>query len=150
MRKDKKILPPIYFFICLIATVMLYIFFPITKIVYYPLNLLGIVFVIFGIVINIWADNAFKTNKTTVKPFEKPSVLITSKSFSFSRHPMYLGFVSVLLGLSILLGTLSPFLTPVLMFIILETKFIPHEEETLEEIFGQKYKDYKNKIRRWL
>ncbi len=150
MKNNNKLLPPTYFLILLITTLVLHVLFPIAKIVLYPLNLLGFVFMAFGIIIIIWADKVFKIRKTTVKPFERPSVLITERPFNFSRHPMYLGFVLILLGLAILLGSLSSLITPIAMFIILEIQFIPHEEETLEKVFGQEYRNYKQRVRRWL
>lgn len=92
----------------------------------------------------------FKQKNTTVKPFEKSSGLITEGPFRFSRHPMYLGFVSILFGLAIFLGSITPFLAPMLMFVTLEEKFIPQEEKNLEKIFGKKYRNYKHSVRKWI
>jgi len=150
MKKNNPILPPTYFLTLLLIEPLLHFIFPITKLIFYPWNLIGLFPVIFGIVLNLWADSVFKREKTTVKPFEKPVTLITKGPFLFSRHPMYLGFVLILLGLAILLGSTSPFLAPIVMFIVLEIKFIPYEEKNLEVTFGQKYINYKDKVRKWL
>ena len=145
-----KIQPPTFFLIYLVLAIVLHILLPIVKIIFFPLNLFGVILIILGILINLWADNAFKKKKTTVKPFEKPLVLIIRGPFKFSRHPMYLGFVFVLFGAAFLLGSLSIFLMPIAMFITLQVKFIPFEEKNSEELFGQKYKDYKKSVRQWL
>ena len=129
---------------------ILHFLLPIAEIIQAPYTYLGIPLIVFGIVLNIWADSLFKTNKTTVKPFEGSCVLISEGPFRFSRHPMYLGFVSILLGLAILLGSLVAFLTPIAMFLTLETMFIPHEERNLGEVFGEKYEGYRKRVRRWL
>jgi protein-S-isoprenylcysteine O-methyltransferase Ste14 len=92
----------------------------------------------------------FKQKKTTVKPYENPTELLTSGPFRISRHPMYLGMVAVLLGEAILLGSLITLIFPVLFIIISELLFIPFEEENLEKFFGKKYGEYKKKIRRWI
>ena len=63
---------------------------------------------------------------------------------------MYLGFVSILLGAAIFLGSLTVFIMPVVIFFILEKKFIPNEEKILEENFGEEYHNYKKQVRRWL
>jgi len=63
---------------------------------------------------------------------------------------MYLGFVSILFGLAVLLGSITVFLSPLAMIAILERKFIVYEEKNLEGLFGEDYIRYKNKARRWL
>ena len=149
MIKQDKILPPTFLFICLLLTFVFHLFLPLMSIgsCYRPL---GIVFITFGSVINIWTDNLFKKNKTTVKPNKTPLKLITTGSFSFSRHPMYLGFILILVGTAVVLGSLSSFIAPVIMFITLQKKFIPFEEKNLERIFRKEYVEYKDRVRQWL
>lgn len=150
MRQNRKLFPPNFLFIYLLLAIILHIIFPIKIIVAGNYRLFGILFIILGIIINIWSDNLFKQEKTTVKPDEIPTKLITNGPFHISRHPMYLGFVLILAGIAIFLGSLSSFISPVLMFIILNTKFIPSEEEAMKRCFGQKYREYQNQVRRWL
>ncbi|MDD5173200.1 MAG: methyltransferase, partial [Patescibacteria group bacterium] len=69
---------------------------------------------------NIWTDNIFKKGKTTVKPHEKPSTLIVSGPFRLSRHPMYLGMAAILFGVSILLGSLTLFIFPIIFGILMQ------------------------------
>ncbi len=150
MERAKKPLPPTYFLIYLGAAIALHFLFPVARIVQAPYTFLGLLLIVSGVVLNVWADSLFKREKTTVKPFEKPSTLVTEGPFRFSRHPMYLGFVSILLGLAVFLGSLVPFLTPVAMILTLETMFIPYEESEMEATFGEAYRHYKKRVRRWL
>jgi protein-S-isoprenylcysteine O-methyltransferase Ste14 len=147
---NKKILPPTYFIILFLLSIGLHFSFPIKNIILYPYNYLGFIFIIFGSVINFWADYLFKKKNTAVKPFEKPSGFIVKGPFSISRNPMYLGFTSILFGLAILLGSIIAFLMPFALIIILERKFIVFEEKNLEEVFGKEYLDYKKRVRKWL
>ena len=98
----------------------------------------------------VWADGLFKKVSTEVKSFDKPTILVTEGPFRISRHPMYLGFVALLLGVAIMLGSLAAFIAPIAMFITLATIFIPFEESMCEETFGQEYLDYKTRVRCWL
>jgi len=150
INTNRKLLPPAYFQICLIFEIISHFLFPVAKIISKPLNYFGILMIFFGLGLNIWADSLFKKRKTTVKPFEKPSVLVTDGPFLISRHPMYLGFVLILLGLAIFLGSLTSFVSPIIMLFILSRLFIPEEEESLEQSFGKKYRKYKNRVRCWL
>ena len=144
------ILPPTYFIISLLLSVGLHFVFPVKKVIYPPYTYLGIVFIIFGIVLNIWSDSLFKKKKTTVKPYENPAEIETSGPFRISRHPMYLGMVAILLGVAIVLGSLITFVFPVLFVILMEIMFIPLEEKNIEKVFGKKYLEYKKKVRRWI
>ena len=96
------------------------------------------------------ADAAFKREKTTVKPFEKSTALVVSGVFTISRHPMYLGMVIILLGIAILMGTLTPFIVVVIFGILMELVFVEPEERMLEEQFGATWIAYKMKVRKWV
>ena len=105
---------------------------------------------VFGCVINVITDNLFKHRKTTVKPYEKPTSFITSGPFKISRHPMYLGMLLILLGVAVLLGSLLTFIPCLAFIILMELIFISLEEKNLEKEFGNKYLEYKKKVRRWI
>jgi protein-S-isoprenylcysteine O-methyltransferase Ste14 len=146
----KKIMPPTYFFILLFLSIALHFLFPVIKIIYPPYTYLGFALIAFGAIINIWSDFLLKKNKTTVRPDEKPSQLVTSGPFSITRNPQYLGFTAILLGVAVLHGTLIMFAFPAFFVIIIEIIFIPMEEKNLESIFGDEYIAYKKRTRRWI
>ncbi len=143
-------MPPTYFILFLVFSILLHFIFPIKKIIFVPYTYLGWILIIFGIILNIWVDNIFKKIKTTVKPYEAPSKLIIKGPFKISRHPMYLGMGSILLGVAIIHGTLITFIFPILFLILVEIIFIPLEEKNMEKKFGKKYLEYKNRVRRWI
>lgn len=155
MQKDeeqttKKILPPVYLLLFLLLAVGLHFILPVKKIILPPYNYSGIALIVLGVVLNIWADALFKKKKTTIKPFEDPTKLEVSGPFAISRHPMYLGMTIILLGTSVLLGSLTAFISPPGFIIVMKVIFIRFEEQNLEKIFGKEYLDYKQKVRRWI
>jgi protein-S-isoprenylcysteine O-methyltransferase Ste14 len=145
-----KLRPDVYFILFLALSIILHFIFPIKKIIYPPYTYPGFLLIAFGAILNIWSDLLFKRRKTTVKPYENPIELEVSGPFRISRHPMYLGFMAILLGVAILHGTLITFVFPVLFVILMELMFIPFEEKSLERSFGKNYLDYKKKVRRWI
>jgi len=149
MKKISKISPRTYLLIYLTIMVALNSLFPVRRLINSPFNLLGILLIFLGLWVNLWADNLFNLNQTTVEPSGKPSVLITNGPFAFTRHPMYLGFVCFLLGIAVLLGSLTPFFGPIAILITCDRFFIPEEEKRLTKIFGKKYLTYKKKVGRW-
>ena len=148
--KTRPILPPTYLITSLLAMAVLHYTLPLAKLLSYPLNLIGIVPLALGSAFNLIADAAFKRYGTTVKPFKESSALITTGVFRLSRHPMYLGMVLILLGVALLLGTLTPFVIVVGFAILLDWIFIRSEEKMLEAKFGRTWLEYKAKVRRWI
>jgi len=145
-----RIMPTTYFLVLLLFSAGLHFVFPIKKIIYPPYIYLGIILIILGITINIWTDTLFKKVKTTVKPYNIPTSLITSGPFQISRHPMYLGMVLILLGEAVVFGTLTTVSSPLLFMILMEVIFIHIEENNLEKRFGKEYNNYRKKVRRWI
>ncbi|ASM53549.1 hypothetical protein PNIG_a1385 [Pseudoalteromonas nigrifaciens] len=106
---------------------------------------IGCVFCIAGLV-------SFRLANTTVNPSkpEQATSLVTSGVYRFSRNPMYVGFVFILLGWGIWLSSLWALLC-VAGFIAYLTLFqIIPEERALTQLFGEDYIQYKNKVKRWL
>lgn len=148
--KKPKLLPPVYLLLYLLLATGLHFVFPVTQLVHAPYNYSGILLLGIGIGLNTWADSLFKETKTTVKPFKRSSALILHGPFRFSRHPMYLGMVTGLFGIAILLGSLAAFIAPIAFFATVGLIFIPHEEKAMEDIFGKEYLNYKRRVRCWL
>lgn len=143
-------MPPTYFLIFLVLSILLHFIFPIKKIIFYPYTKIGWLFIIFGVVLNIWADKIFKKEKTTIKPGEKSKKLVIQGPFKISRHPIYLGMASVLLGTALIHGSLVGFIFPIIFIILMEILFIPFEEKSMEKTFSKKYLNYKKNVRRWI
>lgn len=146
----KKVLPPTYLLVAIILILLLHFTFPVATIVQIPLNLIGLFPLVIGVALNLIADRDFKRNQTTVKPYEESGTLITNGVYRFSRHPMYLGFVLILLGISLLLGSISPSVIVIAFTILLEIVFIRVEEKMLNETFQEEWRQYKSKARRWI
>lgn len=148
--ENKGVLPPTYIFLSLVMMVVLHFLLPVTRIITFPWSLLGIIPFILGLVINLIADSAFKKQQTTVKPFEKSTTLVTSGVFRVCRHPMYLGFVLVLIGIAVFMGSLTPFAVVIVFAVLMDVVFIRVEEKMLAETFGEAWGEYKKKVRRWI
>jgi protein-S-isoprenylcysteine O-methyltransferase Ste14 len=147
---SKKIMPTTWLLIAIVAMLALHFLFPVTQIVPPIWNLLGLVFLVSGVIMNLIADKAFHRAQTTVKPFEESSVLVTGGVFQISRNPMYLGFVLILAGIAILLRSTSPYLVIFAFVFLIDRTFIRVEERMLAEKFGASWEQYKSRTRRWL
>jgi protein-S-isoprenylcysteine O-methyltransferase Ste14 len=150
VKQQRKIVPPLYMLLALLAMVGLHVALPLARIVIPPLSYVGLVPLFFGIVITSSAARAFSRAGTPIRPFERSTKLVTGGLYRYTRNPMYLGLTLILAGTWLLLGTASALL-PIAVFIwIIQEGFIRGEERFLDEIFGEEYRGYKNRVRRWI
>ncbi len=113
---------------------------------------MAIIICMTGIGIDLFSVGLFARQKTTVSPFSpnKTASLVTSGLYKYTRNPMYLGMVIILIGFAVWLGNLASFLM-IPCFIGYLTKFqIIPEEEILLEKFGEKYAEYMLRVGRWI
>lgn len=147
-----KIPPPIY--LLLIAGLMWLLdhFFPIINLLSGSWNKLGLLPIIFALTMDGMSLIQFFRKHTTINPIhpENTRVLVTTGTYRFTRNPMYMGLLFLLIGWAILLGSLSPvFMLPVFIWIITIEQIIP-EEKILQQKFGEQYRVYKNSVNRWI
>jgi protein-S-isoprenylcysteine O-methyltransferase Ste14 len=146
----KKLLPPTYLLIAIVVMAAFHFVLPITQVIPGLWRLIGLLPLAGGIGLNLMADRALHQANSTVKPFEASTTLITTGVFQISRHPMYLGFVLILIGLAVLLGSLTPYFVIPIFAILMDRIFIQIEERMLEEQFGQTWLVYKVRVKRWI
>ena len=88
--------------------------------------------------------------KTTFIPDGTPEVLISSGPFKFSRNPIYLGMLTILVGAAFLMSSLSAIIIAFVFGIIINFTWIAHEEKKLHELFSEDWENYSSKVRRWI
>jgi protein-S-isoprenylcysteine O-methyltransferase Ste14 len=99
-----------------------------------------------GLGLNLLADQSLHAAGTTVKPDEPPSVVVTAGVYRLSRHPMYLGFVAVPVGVALLLASLTPWLVVPVLMAVLDRAFILGEERMMAATFGAAWEGYTRKV----
>jgi protein-S-isoprenylcysteine O-methyltransferase Ste14 len=96
------------------------------------------------------AGLVFRRHRTTIWPLGRPTQLLRSGPFRFSRNPVYLGML-LLAGLPFSwTGQPEALLSPLLFFWYLNAITIPFEEARLQETFPDDYPQYARQVRRWL
>lgn len=115
-------------------------------------GLLALLVLIVALGVIATAVATFRRLQTTVNPLQpkSASALATSGIFSYSRNPMYLGMLLILIALSVYTGALaSVLLLPSFVAYIWIMQIAP-EEQAMSELFGDEFSDYCHRVRRWL
>lgn len=147
---NTKLLPPTVFYALSLLAIASHVIVPTVTLIHPPYSFLGVPLILVGVSLTIWADSLFKKRNTPVKPTEMPVTFVTEGPFRISRHPMYLGMAVILLGVAVILGSALPFAFPILFIVLMERLFITLEETNLERAFGEDYRAYKKRVRRWI
>ncbi len=149
MMKKIFTFPPFYIFSSIMLNLLFYFILPEFNCIPFPYNIIGIIALICGFYISKRSSNIFNKNKTTFR-LEEPSAFVQSDFYKISRNPMYFGFLIFISGQAFFMGNLISLITPVLFFLFINYLCIPPEEIIMEKTFGNKYLEYKQKVRRWL
>ena len=110
----------------------------------------GAVLCLCGIGIAAWGRGLLVKGDTNVNPYKPTISIITGGPYRFTRNPLYVGLQSLLVGLSLLVGTWWGVIFLVPVFLVLHYGVVLREEAYLERKFGQAYLTYKSTVRRWL
>ena len=115
-------------------------------------KLISFIIFLIGVIILINPIVKFIKSKTTIDPikFKKVNKLITSGIYKYSRNPMYLGLLMIVISTSILYLNIFSIATPMLFYFWINRFQIKREEVFLTEKFGKEFLLYKAKTRRWI
>ncbi|MDO5667021.1 MAG: isoprenylcysteine carboxylmethyltransferase family protein [Alcaligenaceae bacterium] len=115
-------------------------------------TLLISLFILLGLIIGLSGIVAFMRHKTTGNP-KRPadaSKLVNTGIYRYSRNPMYLGMLFLLVAWAVQLGNIIAILG-IGFYIAYMTRFqIMPEEHALQTKFQNEYLTYKKQVRRWL
>lgn len=143
--------PPLaLLFICAVAAYLLAQFLPLYSF-NAPLWLVGFEMVA-ALAFLLPALFGFRKHETTVNPIspDAATALVTDGVYGITRNPMYVGMLLALLGVVFWLGAVSALAMVVAFYFIIDRNQIAVEERALLNKFGKTYRDYAERVPRWL
>jgi protein-S-isoprenylcysteine O-methyltransferase Ste14 len=144
-----KIHPPLLAGALVLITLALHFILPEERTVGWE-QFIGLLFVAAGVGVMCFAAAIFQARDTTRNPYGEPTAFVVLAPYTWTRNPMYLGLATTLFGLAIFFGSIVMLLAPAVFFAVIDQMVIPREEETMERLFGQDYRDYMYRVRRWI
>ena len=93
----------------------------------------------------------FIYRRTTLVPQSGHArVLVAAGPFRVTRNPMYLGLAVAYVGATLVANIAWPLALLLLPLWVMNARVIPYEESTLSRIFGDDYRAYQQRVRRWI
>jgi protein-S-isoprenylcysteine O-methyltransferase Ste14 len=145
--------PPVIFLAAVVISVLLHVFFPRP---WFARPLSGIFFalgclLIAGFVaLNVSAIRAMRRAGTTVRPDRATDHLVTDGPFAFTRNPLYLAGAMLLPGIGLVTGIVWFLPLAIVAALAVQKLAIEREEAHLQARFGEAYRDYARRVRRWI
>ncbi|HEU5292505.1 MAG TPA: isoprenylcysteine carboxylmethyltransferase family protein [Cyclobacteriaceae bacterium] len=88
--------------------------------------------------------------KGTLSPADETKQLVIGGLYRYSRNPMYVGVMLMLIGEALLASSKDLWIYAAIIFGCFHLFILIHEEPRLQRDFGDQYTQYRQKVRRWL
>ena len=149
--RDKiRLVPPIYFLLGLSPGVVLHLVTPITFSYQKMFFVLGIVVLAISFLLAIATLRSLRRANTGVHIRHESIALVTSGTYHFSRNPLYLSLLLLIIASGLLLNAFWIIASTPLIIGLVSHLVIRHEEHYLEQQFGSRYRKYCQRVRRWI
>jgi protein-S-isoprenylcysteine O-methyltransferase Ste14 len=114
------------------------------------ITVISIVILLAGLALTIAAVREFRRTGQDPKPWKPSPELVLQGPYLLTRNPMYVGVTIVQIGLGLALGNLWISLLALGALLVVHIIAVLPEEKYLEEKFGDGYRDYRSRVRRYL
>ena len=143
--------PPLFYVVPLGIGALLQRFYPLVILSRGPaIVAVGILLFALGIALFLAALLNFRRARTSLIPVKSTTAIVETGPYRFTRNPMYVSMTLVYLGVTLWIDSLWPLLfLPLILFTVQRT-VIAREERYLEGKFGEEYRGYKARVRRWI
>jgi protein-S-isoprenylcysteine O-methyltransferase Ste14 len=142
--------PPIVALMFIVLAYILGRFIPLPFVAPVILQYVGLILTFIGFLLGIGAFLEFRKARTPVDPHGSAKQLVTSGIYRFTRNPIYLGFLLMVIGLPLNSGLYWGIVMAPLYIITMNRLVIEREERYLETKFKNAYTSYISRVRRWL
>jgi protein-S-isoprenylcysteine O-methyltransferase Ste14 len=143
--------PPIAWAVAVLVGLALNWFLPLPFILAaVPAGWLGTMVFALALALVAWAIATITRAGSNVPTSLATTTIVDTGPYRFTRNPIYLGMVLGLIGLAIAFNSLWLLLTPVPFALAIRYGVVAREEAYLERKFGDVYRRYRARVRRWL
>jgi protein-S-isoprenylcysteine O-methyltransferase Ste14 len=111
---------------------------------------LGAALLVGGLGLVAWFGRTFVAERTAILPGKQATALVVKGPYRLSRNPGYLGMAAAAAGIALLAQAPWALLALVPTVLVVDQGVIAREERYLEQRFGDEYRAFRARVRRWL
>ena len=115
-----------------------------------PSGSVGAMAFVFALALFAWAIVTIGGAGSNVPTNRPTTTIVESGPYRFTRNPIYVAMFLALIGLAVAFDSLWPFITLVLFALVIRYGVVAREEAYLERKFGEVYRGYRSRVRRWV
>ncbi|WP_018235453.1 isoprenylcysteine carboxylmethyltransferase family protein [Ensifer sp. BR816] len=143
--------PPVAWALAVFAGVVLDAVFPLPFLpAAVPAGWLGALVFLTGLALLILAAATFRRAGTHIQTVQPTTAIVEAGPYRYSRNPIYIGMFLGLIGLALAFDSLWLLFMLVPFYFVIRYGVVAREEAYLERKFGDVYRAYKTRVRRWL
>jgi protein-S-isoprenylcysteine O-methyltransferase Ste14 len=144
------IFPPLLFGGTLLVGLLLHWLHPIPLMPALPARILGVVIFILSGVFGYLAQRELDRASTNVRPDRPTTAIVMEGPYRITRNPLYIAVLGIYIGVAIFANAVVPLILLIPVFAVLQWGIVLREERYLESKFGNVYRAYRSRVRRWL
>jgi len=103
-----------------------------------------------GLALAMWGRQAMLGAGTNINPTLPATALVVAGPFRFSRNPLYVALTLMYVGLALLANSLWALVLAVPVLLVMHFGVVLREERYLEAKFGESYRAYRSRVRRYV
>jgi len=141
--------PPLLFGGTLAIGLILHFLAPVRPFPAVPARIVGALLLVGSAALAKWGESTMRRAGTNVRPDQPATAIVVDGPFRFTRNPLYVATTGLYLGISLLVDAVWPLVLLVPLLVIVEWGVVRREERYLEAKFGEAYRSYRMRVRRW-
>jgi len=103
-----------------------------------------------AVALAVWGRRAMARADTDPNPRHPATALVVDGPFRHSRNPLYISLTVFYVGLTLAVNTLWPLVLLPIVLVVIQRGVVEREERYLERKFGEAYRIYRARVRRWV
>jgi len=115
-----------------------------------PVRVAALIFLGSGAILLVWSNVLFRRAHTSLVPIRPSMALVVRGAYRLTRNPMYLGLLCVYIAAALWFGVIWALILVPLVVLAVQRLAIAKEERYLDQKFGEAYREYRARVRRWI
>jgi protein-S-isoprenylcysteine O-methyltransferase Ste14 len=145
-----RVPPPLIYAALFGLGALVHLLMPFTFLPMFAARVAALLFLGCGLPLAMWSILLFRRAHTHVEPVKPTTALVEAGPYRLTRNPIYLGLLCVYIAAALWWGLGWALLLAPVVVLAVQRLVIAREERYLDQKFGDAYRRYRARVRRWI